>query len=195
MVTIKTLFGQASNCAYPLCGEPLIFTDRGAKTVVAQIAHIRSEKPNGPRHDPAYSGDIDGPENLLLLCGKHHRPVDMHESIYSVEELEAWKAVQIAAAGSGTTITTSEARAFIRLSDEERQAISQVARVAERAIAACETAREALNDLASQHRQALNQMRSQIGPMWEVDEQLQCSQHRLVRRRAFHDRLQSSHKF
>ena len=46
--TIKTLFGEASTCAYPGCNEPLIFRDRGKATAIAEIAHIRSETPAGP---------------------------------------------------------------------------------------------------------------------------------------------------
>jgi hypothetical protein len=48
VATIKTLFGEASSCAYPGCDERLIFRARGAVTVVAEIAHIRSEKRDGP---------------------------------------------------------------------------------------------------------------------------------------------------
>jgi len=72
----------------------LIFPDREKSTVVAEIAHIRSESPDGPRHDPNYNEDVNGPSNLLLLCGKHHRPVDRHEELYEIEELEAWKTAQ-----------------------------------------------------------------------------------------------------
>ncbi|MFF8657539.1 hypothetical protein [Streptomyces huasconensis] len=98
--TIKLLFGSASHCAYPECTEPLVFKDRGRLTVVAQIAHIRSEKPNGPRHEPDYDEALlNSFENLLLLCGKHHPPVDQHESTYSAEELEDWKAAQTAQTG------------------------------------------------------------------------------------------------
>lgn len=43
LTTIKTLFTEASACAYPGCDEPLIFHDRGKTTVVAEIVHIRSE--------------------------------------------------------------------------------------------------------------------------------------------------------
>lgn len=68
--------------------------------MVAQVAHIRSEKPYGPRHEPDYDNALlNSFENLLLLCGKHHPPVDQHESIYSVEELEEWKAAQTAQTG------------------------------------------------------------------------------------------------
>ena len=98
--TIKLLFGSASHCAYPQCTDPLIFKDRGRLTVVAQVAHIRSEKPNGPRYDEDYDESrLDTFENLLLLCGRHHAPVDQHASVYSTEELEEWKAAQTAQTG------------------------------------------------------------------------------------------------
>ncbi len=152
--TIKTLFGEASSCAYPDCDEPLIFHDRGATTVVAQIAHIRSASPKGPRHDPDYARDVDGHENLLLLCGKHHPPVDRHESIYSVEELEAWKERQVDEAGSGTSISDEEAKRFTALSDEERQAIVQCARLAQRVATTAEAAQAKVADVDHQHRAA-----------------------------------------
>lgn len=64
-------------------------------TVTAQIAHIRSEKQNGPRYDAGYREDPNGFENLLLLCGVHHPPIDRHESEYSVDELLSWKTGQV----------------------------------------------------------------------------------------------------
>ncbi|WP_143663733.1 HNH endonuclease signature motif containing protein [Streptomyces sp. rh34] len=94
-VTIKLLFGTATHCAYPGCKRSLIFKDRELYTPTAQIAHIRSEKKNGPRHDAAYPlGKLNDFENLLLLCGDHHPPIDRHESSYSIEELTAWKIEQ-----------------------------------------------------------------------------------------------------
>lgn len=38
------------------------------------------------------SDDIDAVENLLLLCGDHHRIVDNNPRIYSVEVLAKYKA-------------------------------------------------------------------------------------------------------
>ncbi|GHE54725.1 hypothetical protein GCM10018785_25180 [Streptomyces longispororuber] len=93
--TIKLLFGTATHCAYPGCNSRLIFKDRELYTPTAQIAHIRSEKTNGPRYDASYPpASINGFENLLLLCGEHHPPVDRHESTYSVDELLEWKSQQ-----------------------------------------------------------------------------------------------------
>lgn len=165
--TIKTLFYEASACAYPGCDDDLIFRDRGVSTVVAQIAHIRSERPHGPRHDPAFHGDIDGPDNLLLLCGKHHAPVDRHESIYSVEELEQWKAAQRNSAGGGTAITDEQAQAFVRLSAEESQALAQVARLAQRVFSAVEDAHAAIGVVEDARENARRDVQSRLPPMWE----------------------------
>ncbi|MFC8952363.1 hypothetical protein ACFT8P_06925 [Streptomyces sp. NPDC057101] len=93
--TIKLLFGTATHCAYPECDRPLILKERGLYTPTAQIAHIRSEQKEGPRYDQSYPLDkINDFENLLLLCGDHHPPVDRHVSQYSTEELLSWKARQ-----------------------------------------------------------------------------------------------------
>ncbi|MFE0582316.1 hypothetical protein [Streptomyces sp. NPDC058874] len=107
-LTIKLLFGGASTCAYPGCKTELLFRDRDQTTVIVEIAHIRSEKPNGPRHDPMYPKDLLNTfENLLLLCGVHHAPVDRHESSYTVEELLEWKAAQVAQAGTPLSASDS----------------------------------------------------------------------------------------
>jgi len=101
--TIKLLFGRATSCAYPDCSQPLIFENRGRLTVGAQIAHIRSEAANGPRFDPTYPQQlVDQEENLILLCGLHHKPVDEHASIYPVEELLEWKRRQVSATPTPT---------------------------------------------------------------------------------------------
>ncbi len=118
--TIKVLFGRATRCAYPGCREALVFEDRGHLTVVAQIAHIRSGSPDGPRHVPGYE-PVNSEENLLLLCGKHHKAVDAHESIYSVEELLDWKTRQV------TEGTDRE------LSDDQ---LAQIVQYVERSLAA-----------------------------------------------------------
>jgi len=114
MKTIKILFGRAVRCAYPECSESLIFEDRGQLTIIAEIAHIRSEAPGGPRYDPDYPLDlIDTEQNLILLCRKHHKPVDDHESTYTVEELLAWKQQQIAE-GSGSDLTGPQLAQILR---------------------------------------------------------------------------------
>lgn len=100
--TIKLLFATARTCAYPDCRVPLVFedADRGIRSVAVQIAHIRSAKASGPRYDLRYPAEkVNSEENLLLLCGKHHHPVDGNESTYSIEELLEWKKAQVTGTG------------------------------------------------------------------------------------------------
>jgi hypothetical protein len=99
---IKLLFATARTCAYPGCQVPLVFEDkeRGIRSVAVQIAHIRSAKTTGPRYDPDYPADkLNAEENLLLLCNKHHHPVDRNESEYTIEELLEWKKAQVTDSG------------------------------------------------------------------------------------------------
>ncbi|MCW2904672.1 MAG: hypothetical protein JWO67_6937 [Streptosporangiaceae bacterium] len=172
LTTIKTLFGEASTCAHPECDEPLIFTERGRTTAVAEIAHIRSETPGGPRHDPAYVDEINGSDNLLLLCGKHHRAVDRHESLYSVAELEGWKAQQRESGGTGVTaqLSDSDLRAYQGLSNEEREALAKVARLAQRVIATCEAGYQAAEQVRRDAEQAQLASAANFGPIYMVDE-------------------------
>ena len=60
---------------------------------LAQRAHIVGVGGQGPRSKAVpLSDDIDAVENLLLLCGEHHRIVDNNPRIYSVEVLAKYKA-------------------------------------------------------------------------------------------------------
>jgi hypothetical protein len=89
---------------------PLVFIDeeRDVREIAVQIAHIRSPKADGPRHDPCYPRDkLNSDVNLLLLCGVHHHPVDRNGSKYTTEELLAWKKAQIAE-GGGFTVHDDE---------------------------------------------------------------------------------------
>jgi hypothetical protein len=97
--TIKLLFGSASSCAFPGCAERLIDRINGKLIVVAEIAHIRSEKPNGPRYDPSYD-EPNGFDNLLLACAKHHKLIDDYPADHPVSLLEGWKADQTTQIGA-----------------------------------------------------------------------------------------------
>jgi len=60
---------------------------------LAQRAHIVGVGRQGPRSKAVPLSDgIDAVENLLLLCGEHHRIVDNNPRIYSVEVLAKYKA-------------------------------------------------------------------------------------------------------
>ena len=90
------LFALSGNqCAFPGCTNAV--TDQVAPgeqpVTLAQRAHIVGVGRQGPRSRAApLSDDIDAVENLLLLCGEHHRIVDNNPRIYSVEVLAKYKA-------------------------------------------------------------------------------------------------------
>lgn len=70
----------AGRCQFPACGQDL------TRDLVAGaedrnfgfIAHIVAETPKGPRGDPVRSSLLcDDPTNLMLLCAKHHKWIDV----------------------------------------------------------------------------------------------------------------------
>ncbi|MFG2825642.1 tetratricopeptide repeat protein [Kitasatospora sp. NPDC048365] len=67
----------------------------------AVIAHIRAQRPGGKRHDSSWTREqLDGPENLLLLCPPHHKVIDgVDADAYPVELLESWKRNHLSPAG------------------------------------------------------------------------------------------------
>jgi hypothetical protein len=168
MPTTKTLFGEARVCAYPECHEPLIFNDRGLATVIAEIAYIRSESPVGPRHVADYMGDLNGPGNLILLCGKHHRPVDRHEIAYSIAELEAWKLAQRETAGSGIDLSDQDLRAFTRLGEKEEKVIMDLARQTQHVVGACRSAQQVIESIRAANEREHRQQAYRMGPIYEI---------------------------
>ncbi|WP_131806499.1 NACHT domain-containing protein [Mycobacteroides abscessus] len=93
---VKILWTRARNeCAFPTCHQSLtedsVDTETGEPFTfpIAQQAHIRSYKENGPRYDPDYPQDkLHSYENLILLCPTHHTMVDANKgAAYSVDDL------------------------------------------------------------------------------------------------------------
>ncbi|GAB3161953.1 hypothetical protein GCM10027258_79990 [Amycolatopsis stemonae] len=93
------MFGSANRCAFPNCPELLVQRYEGIMTVTVEVAHIRSEKPRGPRHVPGYQ-PVHEFENLLLLCLKHHKMVDDNPDVCPIELLEEWKEIQVGQVGT-----------------------------------------------------------------------------------------------
>jgi len=116
---VKILFAEASQCAFQPCLQPLVLRERGLATVNVQIAHIRSAKRNGPRFEVAYPVEqINQPENLLLLCGIHHHPVDQNHSAYKTAELLEWKAEQVRQGSIGPAPSDAQLATLVTRLDE-----------------------------------------------------------------------------
>jgi hypothetical protein len=89
------LFALSGNqCAFPGCMNEVTDQEPGEQPVtLAQRAHIVGVGRQGPRSRAVrLADDIDAVENLVLLCGEHHRIVDAYPRIYSVEVLAKYKA-------------------------------------------------------------------------------------------------------
>ena len=82
----KLLWSRAHNiCSFPTGWQALTADEVDARSgdafavVLGEEAHIRSARPGGPRHDPAYPVEkIDSYDNLMLLCPTHHSLIDAH---------------------------------------------------------------------------------------------------------------------
>lgn len=90
----KPLWSRAHNqCAFPGCIQALTVDVEDARsgaagiTVIGQEAHIRARSVGGPRYDASYT-EVDGYENLVLLCPTHHTMIDANNGAgYTVEAL------------------------------------------------------------------------------------------------------------
>lgn len=79
--TIRRLFAVSMNrCAFPECSMPII--DHSANTILAEVCHICARNPGGPRFDGRQSDEErHGFDNLILMCGVHHKLIDAPENI------------------------------------------------------------------------------------------------------------------
>jgi len=96
--TVKRLFALSGNiCAFPSCSVPMV-EDSG--TVTGEICHIHAQSKGGPRYEASLSVKKRHEfENLMLLCGRHHKVIDSEEAIYTAETLRELKSVHESAAG------------------------------------------------------------------------------------------------
>jgi hypothetical protein len=92
--TRKLLWGRSGDrcamCRKPLSRDPEHASDRVA--LVGEECHIVGRSPDGPRGGEHRVGDIDGYENLVLLCASDHAAADGHEASWTVERLRETKA-------------------------------------------------------------------------------------------------------
>lgn len=100
MVSTKTsavVWGRgAGRCYYPGCNKSLIgdLISGNEDANFGFVAHIVGEKATGPRGDTVHSPLLeDDPANLMLLCGPHHKLIDVDErEEHTVQRLQDIKA-------------------------------------------------------------------------------------------------------
>ncbi|MBP3954995.1 HNH endonuclease [Gemmata sp. G18] len=85
--TVKRLFALSGNrCAFPNCQIPIVDSISGS--IVGEICHIKGEKEGSARHDQnQQNSERHSFDNLILLCGRHHKVIDDNESKYPVSFL------------------------------------------------------------------------------------------------------------
>lgn len=96
--TRKMLWTRAHNrCAFPGCQQMLtvdidnVVSGSSDVVVVGMEAHIRARSVGGPRYDASYA-DVNGYDNLVLLCPTHHTMIDAnHGAGYAVNDLVRMK--------------------------------------------------------------------------------------------------------
>jgi len=94
VVTRVALWGRAGGrCNEPTCRRALTyFGEGGDLALTGETCHIRSKRPDGPRYDPNYPTELlDSYDNVLLMCGVHHKIVDTLPLEYPVEKLNKIK--------------------------------------------------------------------------------------------------------
>jgi hypothetical protein len=96
--TIKKLFALSGNlCAYPSCSLPMV---ESSGTVTGQICHIHAQNEGGPRFTNSLSEkELHAFENLILMCGHHHKVIDAEEHIYTAKSLRELKQIHEEATG------------------------------------------------------------------------------------------------
>ncbi len=89
--TVKRLFAVSQNqCAFPQCTTPMV--DKTSSSVLGQICHIKGEKCGSARFDEDQpDAERQGFDNLILLCGSHHKIIDDDEVKYTVRRLRKMK--------------------------------------------------------------------------------------------------------
>lgn len=96
--TIKRLFALSGNlCAFPGCSLPMV---EESGTVTGEICHIHARNKEGARFNEALSEkEIHAFDNLILMCGRHHKVIDDEEEIYTAETLWELKKIHESTAG------------------------------------------------------------------------------------------------
>ncbi|MBD3352910.1 MAG: hypothetical protein GF364_15620 [Candidatus Lokiarchaeota archaeon] len=85
---------SGNRCAFPNCNTLLVKdkTNFDVESIVADMAHIKGEKPKAPRYDENMDvKDRNSYFNLILLCKTHHKIVDDQPNTYTVEKLHEMK--------------------------------------------------------------------------------------------------------
>ena len=85
----KELCAKSGNrCAFPGCPNNLYSSEAS----VGEICHIEGLNPGAARYNPVFSEEeVNGIDNLILLCPLHHNMIDQNPEYYTVDLLKKMK--------------------------------------------------------------------------------------------------------
>ena len=85
----KELCAKSGNrCAFPGCPNNLYSSEAS----VGEICHIEGLNPGAARYNPVLSEEeVNGIDNLILLCPLHHNMIDQNPEYYTVDLLKKMK--------------------------------------------------------------------------------------------------------
>ena len=93
--SIRELWARSAGvCQYPSCGDVLYRDDVTPWLPInlGEVAHNVGSSASGPRGNESRSAELaDHPDNLLMLCRKHHKVADGLSSEYREQTLTLWK--------------------------------------------------------------------------------------------------------
>jgi hypothetical protein len=91
----KILWGKSGNrCAIPECRKALIIkkNEKDKESIIGVMAHIKGENATAARYDAKMTDEgRNCYENLILVCGDHHKMIDDQRNTYTVEKLHEVK--------------------------------------------------------------------------------------------------------
>lgn len=95
----KILCTESHNrCALPDCRQILVLQESGQdpKSLIADMAHIKGEKPAAPRYDQNMTDkERNSHQNLIFVCKNCHKKIDDQPATFTVEKLHQIKAEHI----------------------------------------------------------------------------------------------------
>lgn len=80
---------SGGRCAIPECRKEIIIKTPGDReSFIGEMAHIKGEKEGAARFDPNMTDkERNSYDNLILVCGNHHKTIDDQKNTYTVEKL------------------------------------------------------------------------------------------------------------
>jgi len=85
---------SGNRCAIPECRKLLVIekTSRDKESIIAEMPHIKGEKPKAPRYDKNMTDEErNSCDNLILVCRDHHKMIDDQPNTFKVEKLHQIK--------------------------------------------------------------------------------------------------------